>query len=96
MVPNIEVYQYLPCEVRMRDPWPRVPHPDVQGYSTRDYGNRIGFWRMLDVLDRYEVPCTISLNISAYECFPEIYVRPLTKKSAPDRSTRDPEEDGLP
>lgn len=72
MVPNIEVYQYSPGEVRMRDPWPRVPHPDVQGYSTRDYGNRIGFWRMLDVLDRYEVPCTISLNISAYECFPEI------------------------
>lgn len=27
---------------------------------------------MLDVLDKYEVPCTISLNIAAYECFPEI------------------------
>lgn len=72
MVPNIEVYEYLPHDVRQRDPWPRMPHPDVQGYSTRDYGNRIGFWRMLDVLDRYQVPCTISLNIAAYEYFPEI------------------------
>lgn len=27
---------------------------------------------MLDVLDRYEIPCTLSLNIAAYERFPEI------------------------
>lgn len=71
IVPNVEFYEYLP-KVRLRDPWPRMPHPDVQAYSVRDYGNRIGFWRMLEVLDRYEIPCTLSLNIAAYERFPEI------------------------
>ena len=25
----------------MRDPWPRMPHPDVLGYGRADYGNRI-------------------------------------------------------
>ena len=38
--PNIEHYEYVPAEVRVRNPWPRMPHPDVLGYSLRDYGNR--------------------------------------------------------
>jgi hypothetical protein len=45
VVPNIEHYEYLPDPVRLRDPWPRTPHPDVLGYGMRDYGNRVGFWR---------------------------------------------------
>ncbi|HEX3995353.1 MAG TPA: hypothetical protein VHX39_29620, partial [Acetobacteraceae bacterium] len=45
IVPNIEHYEYLPKFVRTRDPWPRSPHPDVLGYSQRDYGNRVGLWR---------------------------------------------------
>jgi allantoinase len=72
IVPNIEHYEYLPNPVGARDPWPRVPHPDVQAYGARDYGNRVGFWRMLDVIDKYDVPCTVSLNIAAYEHYPEI------------------------
>ena len=40
--PNIEHYEYLPAEVRVRNPWPRMPHPDVLGYGGRDYGNREG------------------------------------------------------
>ena len=71
IVPNIEHYEYLP-DVRVRDPWPRVPHPDVMGFGSRDYGNRVGFWRLLDVMDRYSVPCTVSLNAAAYVHYPEI------------------------
>ena len=40
VVPNIEHYEYLPKFVRTRDPWPRSPHPDILGYTQRDYGNR--------------------------------------------------------
>jgi allantoinase len=72
VVPNIEHYEYLPRTGQLRDPWPRMPHPDVLGYSRADYGNRIGFWRMLEVIDRYEIPCTTSLNLAVYEHFPEI------------------------
>ena len=71
-MPNVEHYEYLPRAGQMRDPWPRMPHPDVLGYSRADYGNRIGIWRMFDVIDRYRMPCTVSLNLAVYEHFPEI------------------------
>jgi len=72
LVPNLEHYEYMPSPVRLRDPWPRMPHPDVLGYSMCDYGSRVGFWRMLDVIDRYAFPCTVSLNLAVYEHFPAI------------------------
>ena len=72
IVPNIEHYEYLPGPVRVRDPWPRVPHPDILGYGTREYGNRVGLWRMLDVLDRHQARCTVSLNLAVWEHFPDI------------------------
>jgi len=73
VVPNIEHYEYLPREINTRDPWPRMPHPDVLGYGVRDYGNRVGLWRMLEVFDRYAIRCTTSLSISVYEHYPEIF-----------------------
>jgi peptidoglycan/xylan/chitin deacetylase (PgdA/CDA1 family) len=44
----------------------------VQQYSYRDYGNRVGFWRMLESLDRYNIRCCVSLNMAVLEHFPEI------------------------
>jgi peptidoglycan/xylan/chitin deacetylase (PgdA/CDA1 family) len=72
IVPNIELYEYMPSSSRYSDPWPRVPHPDVLGYSYRDYGNRVGFWRMLEVLDHHGVRATASLNVAVLEQLPEI------------------------
>lgn len=71
--PNIEHYEYLPDPVRVRDPWPRMPHPDVLGYGVRDYGNRVGLWRMFEVMDKHDLRCTVSLNLSVIEHYPEIY-----------------------
>lgn len=73
VVPNIEHYEYLPREINGRNPWPRMPAPDVLGYGLRDYGNRVGLWRMLEVLDAFELRCTTSLSISVYEHYPEIF-----------------------
>lgn len=72
VVPNVEHYEYLPAKTRVRDPWPRQPHPDVLNYGIRDYGNRVGFWRTLEVLDRHEVRCTASLSLAVLEMYPEI------------------------
>ena len=72
IAPNVEYYEYLPDNDGARNPWPRVPHPDVQQYSYRDYGNRIGFWRMVEVLDKYGIRCGASLNLAVLEHFPEI------------------------
>ena len=72
VAPNIEHYEYLPVYDGLRNPWPRVPYPDVQQYSHRDYGNRVGFWRMLEVLDKHGIKCGVSLNMAVLEHYPEI------------------------
>jgi len=72
VLPNIEHYEYLPVERRIRDPWPRMPHPDILGYGGRDYGNRVGLWRMFEVMDRHDIRCTVSLSLSVIEMYPEI------------------------
>lgn len=71
VVPNIEHYEYLPPP-GAADPYPRTPHPDVRKFAYHDYGNRVGFWRMLDVLDRHAVPATVSLNVAVLDHYPEI------------------------
>tara|TARA_Y100000588_G_C14078174_1_gene848927 strand:+ start:128 stop:958 length:831 start_codon:yes stop_codon:yes gene_type:complete len=70
--PNVEHYEYMPIQDGPRNPWPRTAYPDVQQYSYRDYGNRVGFWRMLEVLDQHKVRCCVSLNMAVLEHFPEI------------------------
>ena len=70
--PNVEHYEYMPDDDAARTPWPRTPFPDVQQYSYRDYGNRVGFWRMLETLDRYNIRSCVSLNVAVLEHFPEI------------------------
>ncbi|MBS0642146.1 MAG: polysaccharide deacetylase family protein [Acetobacteraceae bacterium] len=72
VVPNIEHYEYLPKYVRVRDPWPRSPHPDVLGYGARDYGNRVGLWRMFQLTDDLNIPCTVSLSMTVIQHFPAI------------------------
>lgn len=72
IAPNIEHYEYLPDYDGLRNPWPRMPYPDVQQYAYRDYGNRVGFWRMVEVLDAYQIKCCVSLNMAVLEHYPEI------------------------
>ncbi len=72
VAPNIEHYEYLPNFDGHTDPWPRTPYPDAQQYSYRDYGNRVGFWRMLEVLDKHAIRCCVSLNLAVLEHFPEV------------------------
>ena len=69
--PNIEHYEIDPPPNPLRAPWAR-PHPDVLGYSWRDYGNRVGVWRMMEVMDRYGVRGSVSLNVAVCDHYPEI------------------------
>ena len=73
VVPNVEFYEYTPPPARGRETWDRVPsHPDVREYGFRDYGNRVGIWRMTEMLDQYPVRPTVSLNLALLDHFPEI------------------------
>ena len=70
--PNLEHYEFMPARLGPRDPWPRTPHPDVLGYGVRDYGNRVGAWRLFRVFDRLGMRCTACFSAAAFEHFPEI------------------------
>jgi peptidoglycan/xylan/chitin deacetylase (PgdA/CDA1 family) len=70
--PNIEHYEFLPALKSPRDPWPRTPHPDILSYSLKDYGNRAGFWRMMEVLDAHGIRASVSFSMSVGEMFPEV------------------------
>jgi peptidoglycan/xylan/chitin deacetylase (PgdA/CDA1 family) len=72
VVPNVEHYEYLPARTGPRNPWPRMPHPDVLGYGLRDYGNRAGLWRIAGVTDALGIRCTLSLNMAVWEHYPAI------------------------
>ena len=71
VAPNIEFYELDPPKNPTRGSWPR-PAPDVLGYSYRDYGNRTGFWRMMEAMDRCGVRGSVSLNVAVCEHHPEI------------------------
>lgn len=46
--------------------------PDPLNYGWRDYGPRVGFWRVLEVLDRHGIRASALLNSEAAERYPRI------------------------
>ncbi|WGF87488.1 polysaccharide deacetylase family protein [Marinivivus vitaminiproducens] len=51
---------------------PGGPEPDVLNYAWRDYGNRVGAWRMLELFDRLDLPCSVLLNAAILTYCPEL------------------------
>jgi len=48
-----------------------APPPDAVNFSWRDWGNRVGIWRMIELFDEVDMPLTILLNSEIYEhCAP--------------------------
>jgi peptidoglycan/xylan/chitin deacetylase (PgdA/CDA1 family) len=41
------------------------PMPDIPNWAWHEYGNRVGFWRMLEVFDDLGVPAVLAINGSA-------------------------------
>jgi allantoinase len=71
VIPNIE---FFPLNERMPD----SPGgsggliPDVIAWATRDYGNRVGIYRIMEVLERHRVRATVALNSEICDEHPEI------------------------
>jgi allantoinase len=42
-----------------------APMPDIPNWAWHEYGNRVGFWRMLDVFDDLRLPAVLAINGSA-------------------------------
>ena len=62
VVPNIE-HQVLGR--------PGAPY-DVPWFSRTDYANRVGIWRIMEVLDRFGIRATVALNSAVCRHYPEV------------------------
>ncbi|MDF9391030.1 MULTISPECIES: polysaccharide deacetylase family protein [Methylococcus] len=51
---------------------PRCPEPDVLNYSWRDYGNRVGVWRCLELFEELRLPLGVLINTALYDYCPEV------------------------
>ncbi len=71
VAPNIEFYELDPPANPQRKAWPQ-PYPALPGYSIRDYGNRVGHIRQMELLDKYKIRGSISLSTALCDHHPEI------------------------
>jgi peptidoglycan/xylan/chitin deacetylase (PgdA/CDA1 family) len=51
---------------------PAAAQPDVLNFAWRDYGNRVGAWRLLELLDEMSMPATVLLNSAVYDYAPAL------------------------
>lgn len=51
---------------------PVSPQPDVLNYSWREYGNRVGAWRCLELFDQLGLPTGALINTALYDHCPEL------------------------
>jgi len=67
VIPNIEVFA-------LDEPVPfgSGKVPDVYTWAARDYGARVGIWRIMEVLSRHRVRGTVALNSEVCDAYPQI------------------------
>jgi peptidoglycan/xylan/chitin deacetylase (PgdA/CDA1 family) len=51
---------------------PGIPHPNTYNWAWREYGNRVGVWRLLEVLDRLDLRASLLVNAEVYHHCPEV------------------------
>ena len=70
-VPNVEVWHYDSAFGVGITPNPTNHVPDVFNYAWREYGMRVGLWRLADVLDEAGLKATVALNSQVCDVYPK-------------------------
>ena len=71
VIPNIEFFPLT----RGIAPYPGAPvgnPPSVRAWAQRDYGNRVGIWRLMDVLSKHGIRASPTLNSDICDHHPQI------------------------
>lgn len=72
----VNVEEWNPLETMPRTvltpPAGGSPSPDIPNWAWHEYGNRVGFWRMLDVFDQLELRPALAINGSAIHAYEPI------------------------
>ncbi len=48
------------------------PQPNQRSFAWRDYGNRVGAWRILDLAEAFQLPIALLMNTELYEYCPAL------------------------
>ncbi len=48
------------------------PLPNQRSYAWRDYGNRVGAWRLLELAEAYDLPYGLLVNTELYDYCPQL------------------------
>ncbi|MFK8014444.1 MAG: polysaccharide deacetylase family protein [Gammaproteobacteria bacterium] len=71
--------QYFPLDQRGKPFAPPggmvTAYPDLRHYTLRDYGNRVGVFRLFKALDRYNVTASVAMNTRLAERVPYLLQR---------------------
>src|SRR5947199_84075 len=72
----INVEEWSPLETMPRTvltpPAGGSPVPDIPNWAWHEYGNRVGFWRLLEVFDSLKIPAVLAINGSAIRSYEPI------------------------
>jgi len=71
IIPNVEVWRYDSASGQAITPNDRGNVPDVVNFAWREYGMRVGLWRLADVLDAAGVRATVALNSAVVDAHPK-------------------------
>ena len=71
VIPNIEHFHIDHGGVFI-EPMTTVLVPDILNYSWKDYGTRVGIWRLMEIMEKYGVKGTVALNSEVCENYPQI------------------------
>jgi len=56
------------------------PMPDIPNWAWHEYGNRVGFWRFVEVFDALSIPAVLAINGSAVAAYPPIVRAAIERK----------------
>jgi peptidoglycan/xylan/chitin deacetylase (PgdA/CDA1 family) len=50
----------------------KAPIPDIPNWTWHEYGMRVGFWRMKEIMDRFGITPTLAINGNVCNVYPRI------------------------
>jgi len=71
ITPNIEHYHWNKPAIALTQMTTSLK-PDVLNYAWRDYGARVGVWRVMEILEKHGFTATAALNSEVCEQYPDI------------------------
>lgn len=70
---SLEWFPLTPVDTPFRAPGHMVtPYPDYRHYTAREYGTRVGFYRLLDALAKTGVKASVAANSAIAERYPDL------------------------